>query len=336
MTYRRFGIHRKAGRRQALWGLLLSVLPFSCADAGHKPPLARAEISRARAAPRAEGVPRPIVRQYNYVIEFDHCAVEIDPADGGRIVAFSLDGRSVVLARDESPDAYGSSFWPSPQGDWVWPPPVALDKAEWKASIEGASLVLASGTDAKLGLSAKQRIAADMPRAALAIEYTLTNAGTVPRRVAPWQNTRVRPNGVTFFPSPTPALPISSLKLAPVEGIVWFSHVPASIKESSKLFADGSEGWIAQVEGDLVFVKVFPDVPREAQAPGEGEIEIYVHESGRFVEVEQQGAYVELAPGESSTWTVRWLVRRLPEGIGTEPRNRKLVDYVRCLVASLR
>jgi hypothetical protein len=146
----------------------------------------------------------------------------------------------------------------------------------------------------------------------------------------------VRPNGVTFFPSTVPALPISTLKIAPVEGIVWFSHVPAAIKESGKLFADGSEGWIAQVEGDLVFVKIFPDVPREAQAPGEGEIEIYVHESGRFVEVEQQGAYVEIAPGGSSMWTVRWLVRRLREGIGPPRQNGKLVDYVRSLVASLR
>jgi hypothetical protein len=281
-------------------------------------------------------VPRPIVRQYNYVIEFGHFAAEIDPADGGRIVSFSIDGQSVVLARDDSPDAYGSSFWPSPQSDWVWPPPVALDKAEWKVSVVGASLLLASGTDAKLGLSAKQRIEADRSRAALSIEYTLTNDGAVPRRVAPWQNTRVRPNGVTFFPSAAPALPISSLKLVPVEGIVWFSHVPAAIRESSKLFADGSEGWIAQVQGDLLFVKVFPDVPREAQAPGEAEIEIYVHESGRFVEVEQQGPYVELAPGESSMWTVRWLVRRLPEGIGTQRQNGKLVDYVRSLVASVR
>ena len=70
---------------------------------------------------------------------------------------------------------------------------------------------------------------------------------------------------------------------------------------------------MAQTDADLLFVKVFPDIPREAQAPEEGEIVIYVHNSGRFVEMEQQGAYTELLPGNWLTWPVYFAVQRIPE-----------------------
>ncbi len=291
--------------------------------------------SPSRVAGRG-AVVRPVVRRQNYAIEFGPYALEVDPADGGRIVAFSLGGRSVILGRDESPEAYGSSFWPSPQSDWSWPPPPALDKWDWKATVEGSAVLLESRVDDKLGLSARQRIAADVPRGAVDIEFTLMNRGTSPRKVAPWQNTRVRPGGITFYPSADATFPNSSLKLVPTDGIVWFAHSPASMKASGKSFGDGAEGWLAQVDGDLVFVKVFPEVPREAQAPGEAEIEIYVHESGRFIEMEQQGPYVEIAPGASSTWPVRWLVREIPRGVPAEAGSAKLVAFVRGLVASVR
>jgi hypothetical protein len=277
-----------------------------------------------------------VVRRENQLIEFGPYALEIDPSDGGRIVGFSLDGRSVVVPQDESPEAYGSSFWPSPQSDWRWPPPLEWDRRAWKVGVENRSLVLESGTNSKLGLSARQRFTADLAHEAVTIEFTMTNRGATPRRVAPWQNTRVRPRGLTFYPSSEPTLPESSLKLEPVQGILWFSHDPAAFKESQKSYGDGREGWVAQVDGDLVFVKVFPDVPREAIAPNEGEVVLYVHEGGLFVEVEQQGPYVELAPGASSTWPLHWLVRRLPPGMAARPGNAQLAEFVRALVARVR
>ena len=118
-------------------------------------------------------------------------------------------------------------------------------------------------------------------------------------------------------------------------GVVWFRHDPAAFKQGVKGFADGSEGWLAHVDGDLLFVKVFADVPRQAQAPKEAEIEIYVDGAGRFVEVEQQGAYAELAPGASSSWPVRWLLRKLPAGMPVAPGSAELLSWVRTIVAEL-
>jgi hypothetical protein len=299
-------------------------------------PAAVAAPSAIAASSAAPGVPHPVVRQQNYLLEAGPYALEVNPTDGGRIVAFSLDGRSVVAPRSESPEAYGSSFWPSPQSDWKWPPPVEFDGLPWQVQVDGATLVLQSGTHRPLGLSAVQRITLDAGRGAATIEYQLQNHGPTARRVAPWQNTRVRPRGLTFYPSSEPALPQSSLKLAPVDGIVWFAHDPSAITENVKLWADGAEGWLAQVDGDLLFVKVFPDVPRAAQAPGESDVVIYVQGNGGFVEVEQQGAYEEIAPGASSSWTVHWVLRRLPRDVEPAPGNPKLVALARELAASVR
>jgi hypothetical protein len=294
------------------------------------------------AEPAAIAAPEPafgfqeVVRKMNYQLTFGPYTLEVDPADGGRIVAFALDGRSVVLSRAESSEAYGSSFWTSPQSDWKWPPPPELDKAAWRATKDGASLRLQSDTITASNLAAEQRISADLARQSIVIDYTLSNRGATARRVAPWQNTRVRPNGLTLFPSSTPNLPQSTLELSREAGIAWLQHDAASMRRSGKAFADGSEGWLAHVDGDLLFVKIFPDVPPQAQAPGEAEIELYVHETGQFVEMEQQGAYVEIAPGAHSTWRVQWALRRLPPALAARPRQPALVDWIRELVAGVR
>lgn len=89
--------------------------------------------------------------------------------------------------------------------------------------------------------------------------------------MAPAQNTRVRPSGLTFFPSSRPAYEGSPLALAPVDGVAWFAHDPSPHRDSVKLLADGDEGFVAHRDQVLLLVKVFPDVAPARQASGEGE-----------------------------------------------------------------
>src|SRR5579864_6948899 len=114
-------------------GCLGRTTPSAPSTAGA--PIASAAGATVCEIPHAEGVPYPAFVHPNYVIEFGHSAVEVDAADGGRIITFSFDGRSVLQSRENSPEAYGSSFWTSPQSDWVWPPPRTMDKDPWKATI---------------------------------------------------------------------------------------------------------------------------------------------------------------------------------------------------------
>jgi hypothetical protein len=237
----------------------------------------------------------------------------------------------VVVPKSESAQAYGSSFWPSPQKDWDWPPPPELDALPWKVSIEGRVLVLESGVSEKLGLSATQRIEAVPEKGAVRIELALHNRGSAPRSVAAWQNTRTRPGGLTFYPSTSPALPPSAFPLDPQGEIAWFDHDPRTNERKGKLFADADEGWIAHVDGDLLFVKVFPPVPRAKQAPGEAEVEIYVDPAGGFVEVEQQGPYDVINPGQAARWQCHWLLAKLDAGARRAPGDAGLLAQARAL-----
>jgi hypothetical protein len=284
------------------------------------------------------GVPFTVVRRKNHRIEFGGYGVEVDPADGGRIVEFSLGGKSIILPLTESPEAFGSSIWPSPQSDWNWPPPLELDRLPWQVISDPKSLVMQSETSKKLGLSVRQRITAEPDKGSVLLEYEFFNHGSQPRKVAPWQNTRVRPRGLTFYPAsrPTYNYKYNTLVLAPEDKIVWFAHDPTKFKDSQKSFADGEEGWLAHLDDRLLFIKVFDDVKPSEQAPEEGEIVLYVHDSGKFVEVENQGAFQAIQPGSSITWTVRWVLRQLPDAIAATRGSSALAAYVRATVAEIR
>ena len=319
--------------------LLCSSWLLACSTAAPVPaaPVATA-VAPARSA--APGTPFPITRQHNYRIEQGELALELDPSDGGRVIEFSLGGaggrHNALVTRAESARSYGSSLWPSPQSDWNWPPPAELDALAWQVVVEGRVLRATSGTNAALGLSAEQSIALLPELGAARIDYRLTNHGSAPRKVAAWQNSRVRPGGLTFFPSSGASLPQSKFALTPSGGVIWFAHGGERDARNGKLFADGEEGWLAHVDGDLLFLKVFPPVPAERQAPGESEVQIYVDAGGAFVEVEQQGPYEEVAPGASSTWRCHWLLERLAPGLVVQPEQAWLVERARALAARVR
>jgi len=115
-----------------------------------------------------------------------------------------------------------------------------------------------------------------------------------------------RSRRLTFFPmgdgGPRKG-PQDLLNTTIVDGVAWFAYDAAAITADQKLFADGREGWIAHVDGDLLLVKSFADTLPAQAAPGEAEIEIYANAGHTYVEVENQGAYVSLAPGAATTWT---------------------------------
>lgn len=247
-----------------------------------------------------------------YAIDFPPYRIEVNPNLGARITAFRLDGKNAFADASESPEAFGVTFWPSPQHAWNWPPPEEIDKQPYEAAVRGSTLVLTSRPSARVGLRVTKEISGDPVRGAARVTYVLENVGTTPTKVAPWENARMRPRGTTFFPIDGRPLASSTLTLDVSEGFGFFHHDPARYTTKAKFFADGREGWLAHTDGERLLVFAFEDVPSGSEAPGEGEIEIYVDDAGKFVEVEHQGAYAELAPGASRRWDVTWLLDRLP------------------------
>jgi hypothetical protein len=264
-------------------------------------------------------------------------AVVIDPRIGGRVTSISLAGRNFLTGTDVDPDNHGSTFWTSPQSDWGWPPPPEIDNLPYAASVSEQKLILTGATSAKLGVAVTKTFSFDAATSSMTIEYAMTNHGSSPLSLAPWEITRVHTGGITFFPTGNATYEYGSHSLSTTQaaGMTWFAYDASAITADSKLFADGKDGFLAHVDGDTVLVKKFTDVPDGQHAPKEGEIEIYANRAHTYIEIENQGAYAPLAPNATATWTVRWTLRKIPADVERSAGSASLVKWVREVVAGL-
>jgi len=276
----------------------------------------------------------PKVDGDHYVLAWDDVSFEVDARTGGRVRALRIGGRNLLTGPEVDEGNFGSTFWTSPQSAWGWPPVPEIDHHAYRAVIDGNTIVMHSAPSATLGIEVEKRLAADRGRGALVFEYRIHNRGAAPVQTAPWQITRVGPGGLTFYPSGEGSFPPSNLHVQEAGGATWYPHNPALITDHQKHFADGREGWMAHADGDALLLKTFPPVPRAAHAPGEAQIEIYASPAHKYVEVEVQGAYETIAPGQALNWRIVWLLRRLPASVPVAVGSAPLLAHVRALVAA--
>ncbi len=269
-----------------------------------------------------------------YTFSYGDIVFAVSATTGGRIVTFSKAGTD-ILDHDDA-NNYGSTFWPSPQSVWGWPPPAEIDNTAYTAALDGASLVLTGTKNAALNLSCSKRFSVDSALDRVDIEYTLKNEGTANTNVAPWEVTRVDAAGLTFFPAPTDASKVESqfkYEWDAATHVTWWDYATATPHVANeKLFQDGS-GWLAHTVGTRLFVKTFPDVgyiAPDAPAAGEAEVEVYGNGS-TYVELENQGAYVTLAAGTTLTYAVRWYLRDIPGTVTVASGDTSLYDFAQSI-----
>jgi len=278
----------------------------------------------------------------NYLFSFDGYVFEVSPAKGGRVITFSLDGKNILTGPSANPDNYGSTFWPSPQSAWNWPPPAEIDRGAFTATVDGDALVLQSQPSATVKLSVTKRFSVDRAAKAVVITYEMKNTASAAATWAPWEITRVPPGGMTFFSlgaGGTAAIGTwVPMTLEPAAGWSWFDDATLQIADNKgrKTFADG-KGWIAHVARTerLLLVKTFEDVAKDAQAKDEAEIEVFVDSARKYVEVENQGAALPLAAGATRSWTVRWSLRALPATGTFAVGAAAVVDATKSIVGGL-
>lgn len=262
-------------------------------------------------------------------------SLEVDAAQGARVTAFRIGAENVLTGPDINPLNFGSTFWTSPQADWNWPPPVELDSGPYAVSGTGAELTFTSAPAEPLGVQVSKQFRIDGANETIDITYAIENKGPAPRTLAPWEISRLATGGLTFFPVGGGIQPTSVLKVREIDSVVWFEYDAKSITDHQKMFAHGAEGWIAHVDlpRRMLFLKSFPEISPEEQAPGEAQLELYADPTHTYVEVEQQGPYRTIAPGERLEWTVTWRLRRIPLGVDLVAGNKDLLALVRHLVA---
>lgn len=279
-----------------------------------------------------------IERGSNYVLEFsDGTYFEVQRA-GGRIMSFGLSDAAADNILDHSnADNYGSTLWTAPQSDWNWPPPEGFDNANFTVTVTGNVIEMEgpSTTVGSASVSLLKTFTPDLEGGAIDIVYTVRNEGSSSVELAVWEVSRVAQGGLTFFPEGgTPRLDSSRQPMTwtTSDGYIWFDEQEDGPSGGDgKLFADGSDGWMAHTDGEYLYLKQWPDVPGSDAADGEAEVEIYDSGSnGSLVELEVQGPAVTLGAGEETSLEMRWIVR--PLTASAEVGDSGLIEQVLALV----
>ena len=245
----------------------------------------------------------------NYVLKCGNMTMTIDAEKGGKILSFKY-GDQEVISQLKWPESFGSTFWTSPQKEWYWPPVPEYDKKPYAVEEKDGVLTMTSEVNEKLQYRISKTFAVDEQNQAIAITYSIRNESNEVRKVAPWEITRVQnEGGLIFFEAPVDSIwPAGLMNFKGANGISYYE--PDEANENRKVNADG-KGWLAYLnqEKGLLLVKQFEDLATGQPAPDEAEIQVYVNRGKTYIELESQGAYTTLKPGEELNWTVRWYLQ---------------------------
>lgn len=264
-----------------------------------------------------------------YEIKVADVVMAVNANLGARIISFRLKDQEILSTPKINAENYGSTLWLSPQ-IWKWPPSPVLDAEPYQVTLNKKVLTLTSGPDDISGCVMSKTIAANNADSSFSINYTIINISSKDKSLAPWEVTRVPGGGLTFFPIGTPGgFSKSNLVTEDLNGICWFQYQPELVTGHQKLFRNGAEGWLAHCNHGLIFIKQFPDIGIEKEAPHETEIEIYTNKDKTYIELENQGGYKTLHPGESLSLKVKWYLRKLPLNTGLNRGSSDLSDFVR-------
>ena len=239
-----------------------------------------------------------------YLITSGNLSMVIDGGAGGKILSFKHKKKE-VLSQSKDDDTYGSTFWTSPQKEWNWPPIEELDKESYVCEQRPTSLYMTSQASAKHKWAVCKEFAVDSTDNSFVITYSIINVSFEPRSVAPWEVTRVpNQNGLIFFDAEANSITPSDLIPFKQEfNALWYQTDVN--KEDRKVMIDG-KGWIAYACNGLLLIKQFDDITKQQTAPGEAEIELYVNNGKTYIDLECQGIYKSIMPGQQLNWTVRW------------------------------
>ena len=240
-----------------------------------------------------------------YTLKNGDLTMTIDAAKGAKILSFKY-GDQEAISQLKWPEAFGSTFWTSPQKEWYWPPIPEYDKKPYQVEETDGVLKMTSEVSDKL----KYRIIKEFKTEgkAIAVTYSIVNESDETRKVAPWEITRVQnEGGLIFFEAPVEGItPAGLMNFKEAFGAAWYQTDETN--ENRKINADG-KGWLAYCCNGLLLVKRFDDLDASQPAPDEAEIQVYVNRGKAHIELESQGAYTTLKPKEQLSWIVRWYLQ---------------------------
>lgn len=269
-----------------------------------------------------------------FEIKAGNVTMTVSAKEGGKIMSYKY-GDQEMIAQSRVPNQYGSTFWTSPQKEWNWPPVTEFDRAAYTDGSDVCehtfgdkypSLFLSSQVGRKLPFQILKQYAPDPKGRFIRVSYTIINKGDEARKVAPWEITRVvnDDEGLIFFDAPIEGItPAGLIPFQSEAGASWYT--PDAANQNRKINSDG-KGWLAYSANGLLMIKKFDDIALDQPAPDEAEIQVYVNQGKTYIELESQGAYKQLAPGEGLTWVVDWYLIPLKDKAVPSTKLLKLVN----------
>lgn len=264
-----------------------------------------------------------------FTIKAGDVTMTVSAKEGGKLMSYKY-GDKEILSQLRMQNQYGSTFWTSPQKEWNWPPVTEFDRGaytdETSPADAGKALVLTSQVARKLPFQIQKRYTPDTKGKFIKVAYTIVNKGDAERKVAPWEISRVvaDESGLIFFDAPVESItPAGLIPFKGEAGASWYNFETGA--QNRKINADG-KGWLAYAANGLLMIKQFDDLTPTQPAPEEAEIQVYVNQGKTYIELESQGEYKTLAPGESLTWTVNWYLIPLKD---EAVPSKKLLNLVR-------
>ena len=250
-------------------------------------------------------------RQASRQLKVGDATMTVYPTKGAKIMSLKYKDQEVI-SQLPMPEAFGSTFWTSPQKEWNWPPVAEFDKGNYEVEERDGHLIMSSPVSNRLGFRIGKDFSTDEKDGAFVVAYSIINESNETRQVAPWEITRVaNDGGLIFFKAKAESVwPAGLMNFKDAHGAAWYT--PDETNENRKINADGN-GWLAYANNGLLLVKKFDDLKPDAPAPGEAEIQVYVNRGKTYIELESQGAYTTLQPKEQLSWTVRWYLKPIKE-----------------------
>ena len=263
-----------------------------------------------------------------YELKVGELTMLVDAGHGGKILSLKHQDTEVI-SQSRFPESFGSTFWTSPQKEWNWPPVQEYDKGAYQVEHSDGCLKLTSEVSQKLKFRIQKEFSVDHSDGTFVVEYAIINEDDKERSVAPWEITRVPNDGIIFFDAKADEItPAGLMPFVSAFDAVWYTTDEAP--QNRKINADG-KGWLAYQNNGLLMVKKFKDLKPEEPAPGEAEIQVYVNRGKSYIELESQGAYQQLQPGEKLSWTVKWML--VPVENAQQP-SEALIAKVRQMTAA--
>lgn len=242
-----------------------------------------------------------------YTITRGKISLTVEPALGGRLSSLTYDGKEVLrTVRDSAQLLWGSTVWTSPQADWGWPPPPAYDTEPYVLTVLGEHRLLLEGPrDPASMLRLRKRFVLG-PDSDVGLTAWVTNESSLPVDVALWENTRLPYAGTFEFQTDTLWYDKTPIPPVALTDSTYRLTLDTTYTTAGKLFAGLPTGTVRYHRDGVTLTKHTVVKALYRTAPGQGPLEIYIDPVRGLSELELQGDYRTIAPGESNSMRTKW------------------------------